>query len=164
MVTKDWSKRLNITLLSMCIVDTWFAYSGVLESHENQNDFYGHLAEELIDNSYDDNRGVNWPVCETRRKLNIDLELSPLIKNDGSGRYGLSIHFTPTKRKRISNKGKVYTNALQKRCKICSHKTTMCCSECEDDDNIEKAVFLCNPKTNRMCFATHGKTCINDDN
>ena len=41
LVTKDWSKRLNISLLSICIVDTWFAYSGILESHENQNDFYG---------------------------------------------------------------------------------------------------------------------------
>ena len=56
LVTKDWSKRLNISLLSICIVDTWFAYSGILESHENQNDFYGYLAEELIDNTYDDNR------------------------------------------------------------------------------------------------------------
>ena len=87
-----------------------------------------------------------------------------LIKNDGSGRCGLSIHLTPTKRKRTDNKGKVSTNALQGRCKICSHKTTMCCSKCEDDDNIEKAVVLCNPKTNRMCFATHVETCIDDDN
>ena len=130
----------------------------------NQNDFYGYLAEELIDNMYDDNRCVNMTVGDTRRRLNIDLELSPLIKNDGSGRCGVSIHLTPTKRKRISNKGKVSTNALQGRCKICSHKTIMCCSKCEDDDNIEKAVFLCNPKTNRMCFATHVKACIDDDN
>ena len=80
LVTKDWSKRLNISLLSICIVDTWFAYSGILESHENQNDFYGYLAEELIDNTYDDNRCVNRTVGDTRRRLNIDLEKSPLIK------------------------------------------------------------------------------------
>ena len=96
-------------------------------------------------------------VGETRRKLNIDLELSPLIKNDGSGRCGLSMHLTPTKRKRINNKGKLSTNVLQGRCKIYSHKTTMCCSKCEDDDNIEKTVFLCSPKSNRMCFAIHVK-------
>ena len=160
MVTKDWSKRLNISLLSICIADTWFTYSGVLELHENQNDFHGYLTEELIDNTYDDNRGVNRSVVETRRKLNIDLKLSSLIKNDGTCRCELSIHLTHTKRKIISNKGKVSTNALQGRCKICSHKTTMCCSKCEDDDNIEKAVFLCNPKTNIMCFATHVETCI----
>ena len=51
LVTKDWSKRLNISLLSICIVDTWFAYSGFLESHENQNDLYGYFAEEFVDNT-----------------------------------------------------------------------------------------------------------------
>ena len=73
-------------------------------------------------------------------------------------------HLLNEKEQTTNNKGKVSTNALQGRCKICSHKTTMCCSKCEDDDDIEKAVFLCNPKTNRMCFATHVETCIDDDN
>ena len=164
LVTKDWSKRLNMSLLSICIVDTWFAYSSILETHENQNDFYEYLAEELIENIYDDNRSVNRTLGDPRRRLNIDLELSPRTKNDGSGRCGLSIHLTATKRKRISNQGNVSTNVLQGRCKICANKTTMCCSKCEDDDKIEKAVFLCNPKTNRMCFAQHVKTCIDDDN
>ena len=69
-----------MSLLSMCIVDTWFANSDILETHENQNDLYGYLAEELIDNTYDDNRSVNRTVGDPRRRLNIDLELSPLIK------------------------------------------------------------------------------------
>ena len=80
LVTKDWSKRLNISLLSICIVDTWFAYSSILETHENQNDFYEYLAEELIESIYDDNRSVNRTLGDPRRRLNIDLELSPLIK------------------------------------------------------------------------------------
>ena len=42
--------------------------------------FYGYLAEELIDNTYDDNRRVKRAVGDPRRRLNIDLELSPLIK------------------------------------------------------------------------------------
>ena len=130
-----------MSLLSMCIVDTWFANSDILETHENQNDLYGYLAEELIDNTYDDNRSVNRTVGDPRRRLNIDLELSPLIKNDGSGRCGLSIHLTPTKRKIISNQGKVTSNAFQGRCNICASKTTMCCSKYEDDDNIEKDIF-----------------------
>ena len=62
-----------MSLLSMCIVDTWFANSDILETHENQNDLYGYLAEELIDNTYDDNRSVNRTVGDPRRRLNIDL-------------------------------------------------------------------------------------------
>ena len=54
---------------------------------------------------------------------------------------GLFIYLTPTKRKRISNQGKVSTNALQGRCKIYENETSMCCSKCEADDNIEKSIF-----------------------
>ena len=54
MVTKYWSKIINISLLSVCIVDTWFVYSRVLDSnYESQNDFYRYLAEDLIDNTHD---------------------------------------------------------------------------------------------------------------
>ena len=65
MVTKDWSNIINISLLSFCIVDTWFAYSGILGSnYESQKEFYGYLAEELIDNTHDDSG--------ERRKLDGD--------------------------------------------------------------------------------------------
>ena len=48
LVTKDWSKRINVSLLSICIVDTWFAYSSVSGSnYESPNGFYGYLADEL---------------------------------------------------------------------------------------------------------------------
>ena len=30
-MTRDWSKRINISLLSICIVDTWLAYTGILQ-------------------------------------------------------------------------------------------------------------------------------------
>ena len=54
---------------------------------------------------------------------------------------GFSIYLIPFKGKIISNQGKVSTNALQGRCKICENKTTMCCSKCEADDNIENLFF-----------------------
>ena len=85
-------------------MDTWFTYSGILETNKNQNNCYGYLTEELIDNTYDDDRRVNRSVRDPIQKLNIDLQLSLPIKNDGSGRCGLSIHLTPRKRKRLSNK------------------------------------------------------------
>ena len=31
MVTQDWAKRINISILSICIVDTWLSYSGIIE-------------------------------------------------------------------------------------------------------------------------------------
>ena len=69
-----------MSLLSICIVDTWFAYSGILETHECQNNFYGYLAEEIVDNRYDYNRRINRSVGDPRRRIINDLELSPLIK------------------------------------------------------------------------------------
>ena len=115
MGTKDWSKRINTSLLSICIVDVWFAYSSVLDSNcESSNDFYGYLAEELIDNTNDKNGGRSRLVGNSRRTIINDLDLSPLIKNDGSGRCGLSIHLRPIKRKRIDCSGKVSSNIRQR--------------------------------------------------
>ena len=98
LVTKYWSKRINISLLSICVVDTWLAYSGILvDKIEKQKDFYGYLAEELINNRYDEIGGRLRSDISSSRKLMNDLATSPLIQNDGSSRCGLSIHLTPTK-------------------------------------------------------------------
>jgi hypothetical protein len=51
--TLDWSMRVNRSLLGMCIVDTWYAYSQCTSTREKQKIFYSFLAEELIDNNYD---------------------------------------------------------------------------------------------------------------
>ena len=32
LVTQDWVKRINVFLFSICIVDTWLVYSGILGS------------------------------------------------------------------------------------------------------------------------------------
>ena len=40
LVTKNSSKRINMSLLSICIINTWFAYSDVLGSnYESRNNF-----------------------------------------------------------------------------------------------------------------------------
>ena len=56
LVTQDWVKRINSSLLLVCIVDSWLAYSEILGSIY-QNKVYGYLAEELIGNTYDDKSG-----------------------------------------------------------------------------------------------------------
>ena len=110
-------------------------------NYESQNEIYGYFAQELIDNTHDDSRRSSRRVGNPRRKIINDLNSSPLINNDGSGRCGLSIYLTPTKRKIIDVSGKVSSNTLQGRCNICSKKTTWCCSKCEDDDDLEKSNF-----------------------
>ena len=166
LVTRDWSKRINISLLSICIVDSWLAYTGITEDKkEKQKDFYGYLAEELIDNRYDERGGSRERLRSNnspRRKLMNDLGTSPLIQNDGSSRCGLSIHLTPTKRKRKDKKGKISENSFQGRCSLCGSKTTWCCSKCEDDESLGKSIFICHPKSKRMCFAEHVEICILD--
>ena len=43
--TQDWSKRFNMSLLGICIADTWLAYRQVTQNkHEIQREFYSFLA------------------------------------------------------------------------------------------------------------------------
>jgi hypothetical protein len=61
LVTHDWAKRVNITILSMCLVDAWKVWSNITVNNsgkptEAPKAFYGHLAAELIDNNYNGGR------------------------------------------------------------------------------------------------------------
>ena len=51
--TKKWDMRVNLTIFSMIVVDTWLVYSQAMGSTELQSEFYVHLEEELIDNNID---------------------------------------------------------------------------------------------------------------
>ena len=51
--TKKWDMRVNLTIFSMIVVDTWLMYSQATGSTELQSEFYVRLAEELIDNNID---------------------------------------------------------------------------------------------------------------
>ena len=108
-------------------------------------------------------RGKLQSEVSPSRILINDLGTSPLIQNDGSSRCGLLIHLTPTKRKRKEKKGKISENSFQGRCSLCGCKTTWCCSKCEDDESLGKSIFICHPKSKRMCFAEHVETCILDE-
>jgi len=48
--TLRWDMRVNLSLLSMCIVDAWLLYKGATLTTEGQKHFYEKLSEELIDN------------------------------------------------------------------------------------------------------------------
>jgi hypothetical protein len=149
--TLDWSMRVNTSLLGMCIVDSWYAYSQCTATQERQKDFYSFLAEELIDNCHDSAR---------RRNRGPDVEVrspSSLISNNGLPRCGSGPHVTPTKRKRF-HKGELTKNLYQGGCKVCKLKTTYICSVCKDqgdDENFEKHVYICANRKGRSCFPDH---------
>ena len=43
--TKYWAMRINMSLIAICIVDTWLAYKLATGTEETQADFYLALAE-----------------------------------------------------------------------------------------------------------------------
>eukprot|EP00170_Pyropia_yezoensis_P001789 contig_7652_g1793 len=55
LVTYDWSMRVNLSLLGICVVDAWLLYSGARGAAAAlaQSQFYEDLAAQLIDNAFD---------------------------------------------------------------------------------------------------------------
>jgi hypothetical protein len=112
----DWSLRVNLSILSMIIVDSWKAYSGMTFRNweyndnaqtEDQKEFYGHLAAELIDNTYD--------TVGTRRSPGKNSAICQVV---GVPRAGEGPHLTPTRRKRKDKDGKETNHSFQGHCRI----------------------------------------------
>jgi hypothetical protein len=164
--TKNWATRVGITILGMCIVDTWLVYKLATNTSELQADFYARLAEELIDNTYDEGRPRRHSPTEAPQAL-YDLS------GTGIGRAGLGAHLTPTKRKRTCKDGTIMQKQLRQGwCIVCASKykgrgmgngfkTSYLCSLCNDEAihtagaGIESKAWLCHSRTMRNCFAEH---------
>jgi len=146
--TLRWDMRLNLSLLSMCIVDTWLLYKGATTTTENQKLFYERLAEELIDNRYDT---IGNAPRQRAREEDVPLQNTAFV----SPRSGLHAHLTPTKKKRKTNNGGQTNYRFQAWCRECSNrKTTHLCSLCEDSD-ASNLVYICHTKGGRTCFQIH---------
>ena len=147
--TKDWSFRVNCSLLSMVIVDSWLLYSGAQGSryHLGQRQFYETLATELIDNTFD---GHNL----RRNSTFNDGVSSQIVKYFSTN--GIGIHLTPTKERRRSKDGTVTSFAMQRKCRICkTNKTTHLCSACIASGGT--TVWLCRGTCGGSCFLEHLK-------
>jgi Transposase IS4 len=146
----DWSMRVNHTILAMIFVDTFRAYKLMTIDIEPQKEFYGKLAAELIDNTYD-------RVGGTRRSMTFEDGTPPaLLDGTGRPRSGIAAHLTPTKRFRVTKQGKQLPHKLQGRCIQCkARKTTIECSVCKDDSNCDKPGWLCSSSTGKGCFVDH---------
>ena len=101
--------RVNLTIFSMIVVDTWLVYSQVTGSTALQSEFYVHLAEELIDNNIDSqpqhrrNSGEDGsdsndesPVMTRTGRVHAGIKYSndesPVMMHTGRVRAGISCH------------------------------------------------------------------------
>ena len=96
-VVLDWDRRVNLSILSVIIVDAWNVYNVILQDdcEDTENEFYTILADEMIDNI------LNMGGVRTKRMRSLDGTPSPnLIHPDGSAANGVGAHLTPTKKRR----------------------------------------------------------------
>jgi len=141
---KEWHMRVNLSIVSIIVVDTWNFKHGVLgeQCEETENDFYTLLADEMITNTLDEGRRM-------RNRYGSPTNESPtrLIGTDGRINSGIGVHLTPT-RKRRKMGGEVTKFLSQDWCPECKdYKTTYVCSICN--------IPFCHTKTGRMCFSNH---------
>lgn len=141
----------------MIVVDTWRVWAGLSSSFdhaenpenvETQKTFYGHLAAELIDNTADRVGGYAASRRGLRSPNDDEINNSTAMITP---RAGVGAHLTPTKL-RITSKP---NHSRQGLCRVCKAKTTMCCSECQDDPNIIDEGWICYTKNKKNCFAKH---------
>jgi hypothetical protein len=142
----------------MCVVDSWLAFSQCTESSETQKDFYSLLADEFIDNNYDNRRGpAVRGIARSSQQQNEDdsSTISGLTSASGLPRCGVHSHLTPTKRKRRRKDGSMTMSLLQGRCMECGRKSTYLCSECVDDKIGSREAWCCHTKNGKICYPTH---------
>ena len=131
--THDWSQRVNIYLLGVCIVDAWLLHSGARgASSLKQSDFYENLAADLIDNTID---GGGWRP----RGRAMAAGAAAATFDDGTddlspaAAYGVGVHLKPTSKRRQTKAGAVTTHLQQRHCRVCkTMRSTLVCSVCRD--------------------------------
>ena len=149
-----WDMRVNLTIFSMIVVDTWLVYSQATGSTELQSEFYVCLAEELIDNNIDSRPQHQRNSGEDGSDSNDE---SPVMMHTGRVCAGISCHLTPTKRCHCTGDGELTAQRLQGHCIKCGKKTTYLCSACMDNEDESKTPWLCHTEKQPACFTNHYK-------
>jgi len=146
--TLDWDKRVNLSILSMCIVDAWLTWRHLQDAMrgevevEDQGTFYSCLAEEMIDNNIDSHARRNRRSSESDGPLQNNFLSPTLIKT------------SRVKRRTVEGEKVSTSHTQQGYCKVCNRKVTTVCSGCLQTTG--KEVFFCNHvNTNRNCFLQH---------
>jgi hypothetical protein len=148
--TKEWHRRVNMSIFGMVVVDSWMLYKGCTGGKKmGQMEYYKAIINNLIDNPY-------FSRPEPRIRVSrVPMSASSVGSNLTVGTFGRGIHLTPTKRKSGSaeSKGK---KRMQHRCRLCPHKTVMVCSICRQLPELgDSHAAYCAPATERACFHQH---------
>lgn len=136
---KEWSFRINSSLLAVCFTDAWIAQKQGVGSRlkHDCNSFFTILVHELIDNEFD-TKGVDTSTVP-----------SPIRRQEDRSRQNTNTQLIPTAKVRKRRNGDAKSFRMQRNCKICSMKTKWTCSTCEVE------TFLCHMQTGRNCFDAH---------
>jgi hypothetical protein len=146
----DWSKRVNLSIFGMIVVDTMLVYKSSTLSEETPNVFFHKLAEEMIDYQ-----------LTTRQQRANAVEIAEAVHGiRGDNRRavgsGLGPHLTPTRRLRTptSNGSNNMSRArYQGHCKTCKDKKSVwICSLCR---GMGRDTFLCHTKDRQSCWNGH---------
>ena len=134
--THNWDMRVNLSIFSIIVVDTWCVVKGILGSrlNDSEDDFCTKLAEEMIDNKMDESQRTR---SRTSNLRDTTWGISLLNTHAGRVSSGVGVHLTPTNKKR-KNKGHYKNYMQQDWCSDCKGfknvKTTYVCSVCRDDE------------------------------
>lgn len=135
-----------MSLFGICVVDGWMLYSGAHGAAAvlTHAQFHETLAEQLIDNVYHTRGASRCGVLESYAAAD---ETTPPL-------FGVSVHLTPTLKRRTGSSAKGADQRAQRDCRVCkSHRTTQVCSRCRETGDGE--VYCCGPKAGHDCFEVH---------
>ena len=139
--TKSWEKRVNLSILSMAIVDSYLLYKACTGKKMTQHEYYCGLADEMVENT--------WSGTPSNVRKNV----GPNEVNFGS--CGMGVHLTPNRLPMITTKSGT-KRKRQMRCAMCSKKTVRECSLCRDDETVDESdSHFCDGLSGRDCFRQH---------
>ena len=130
--TKYWSKRFNLSIFVMNVVDVCLEYQGITRTMDIQADLYNYLSEDITDNTYD--RFMIRHAEGRRRTIveydddYVDDQISLFVCINGAPRCGISIHDTLTNKKGRNRDETETRYLLHGECKVCQKNTTHVCS------------------------------------
>jgi hypothetical protein len=106
--TKEWHRRVNMSIFGMVVVDSWMLYKGCTGGGKMiQTEFYKCLIDGLIDNTYYD---------EAQPANRVSTRSVSISTVPSSCTSGANLHLTPMKRKRQSTDSNS-SHRKQYRCK-----------------------------------------------
>ena len=150
--TTDWSKRVNVTLFAMTVIDAYLLMKGCQSFNVlfDPKLFIEQLALELVDNEYD-RRTLRQ---STKKKRSREVDILPLPPQIDTSMY--LTNTTPTKRLKKNKKTGALTQCKQGRCIVCrNHWVTTVCRECQKDQpDVTKTQYWC-CKSGSECFDKH---------